>query len=144
MSQPQLQPLPQPRPQSQPEPEPQPAPQRTLNDRTFGFWVVICGLLAMILVALPAIFVFNTSSGDAAAVITAAGTVIGTLVGAFFGVHVGAAAGAQTTKQAETARQEAEAAKDSAFQKLATVAASIDPGSEAAKVAQAVMSDAIR
>ena len=127
------------------------APRRppVVNDRTFGFWVVIGGLIAMLVVALPAIFVFRTSSGDAAAVITAAGTVIGTLVGAFFGVHVGAAAGAQSTQQAETARheaetarQQAEAAKDSAYQKLSTVAAVIDPGSEAAKVAQELMGEA--
>ncbi|HVW43856.1 MAG TPA: hypothetical protein VHC18_21155 [Amycolatopsis sp.] len=128
----------------------EPQPQKMINDRTFGFWVVIGGLTAMLVVALPAIFVFRSSSGDAAAVITAAGTVIGTLVGAFFGVHVGAAAGAQGTKQAESARQEAEAArqqaeaaKDSAFQKLSTVAAVLDPGSEAAKVAQEVMAGPI-
>ncbi|HJQ48139.1 MAG TPA: hypothetical protein VJ870_17735 [Amycolatopsis sp.] len=124
----------------------QPQKQSKLNDKTVGFWVVIGGLIAMVCVALPAIFVFTNSAGDASGVITAAGTVIGTVVGAFFGVHVGAAAGAQGAQQAEsarqdaeTARQQAETAKDQVFQKLSTVAAVLDPNSEAGKMAQKVM-----
>lgn len=53
-----------------------------INEKSFGFWIVIVGLVVMLVISLVSVFRY-TSVGDASGAITAAGTVVGT----FFGVH---------------------------------------------------------
>ncbi|HET9646752.1 MAG TPA: hypothetical protein VFP34_00785 [Microlunatus sp.] len=64
----------------------------SVREKSFGFWIVIAGLGALVLISLVAIFKYSAVA-DASGVVTAAGTVIGTVVGTFFGVHAGSAAG---------------------------------------------------
>lgn len=124
----------------------------TLDETSYGFWIVIGGLLVLLAISLAAVFHY-AAVADAAGVVTAAGTVIGTVVGTFFGVHVGSMAGAAGSQhaergrqQAETARQQAEAArqhaeaiKDTVVGGLSKVAAAAEPGSPPAVAVQQVI-----
>lgn len=102
-----------------------------LNEKSYGFWIVITGLVVLFGVSLVAVIKY-ASIGDAAGIITAAGTVIGTVVGTFFGVHIGASAGAANVAQAETARSKAENVKDIVMGGLSRVATEATPGSTTA------------
>ena len=113
-----------------------------INEKSFGFWIVIAGLVVMLFMSLGSVFRY-TGVGDASGIITAAGTVVGTVVGTFFGVHAGAAAGTASARgadtarqQAETARQRAETVKDNIFGGLSKVAAAAEPGSDVATAVQ--------
>ena len=113
-----------------------------INEKSFGFWIVIAGLVVMLFISLVSVFRY-TSVGDASGAITAAGTVVGTVVGTFFGVHAGTAAGTASAQgadvarqQAETARQRAETVKDTVVGGLSKIAATADPGSDIATAVQ--------
>lgn len=112
------------------------------SEKSYGFWLVIVGLIVLLGISLAAVFRY-AGVADASSVITAAGTVIGTVVGTFFGVHVGSAAGAAGAQQAETgrqqaeaARQQAEAAKNTVMGGLSKIAAAATPGSPPAVAVQ--------
>lgn len=49
-----------------------------INEKSFGFWIVIAGLVVMLFISLVSVFRY-TSVGDASGAITAAGTVVGGL-----------------------------------------------------------------
>jgi hypothetical protein len=106
-----------------------------INEKSFGFCIVIAGLVVMLFISLVSVFRY-TSVGDASGIITAAGTVVGTVVGTFFGVHAGTAAGAASAQGADTARQRAEAVKDTVVGGLSKIAAATDPGSDVAMAVQ--------
>ena len=59
-------------------------------DPPYGFYIVLAGLSALVLIAVIAILRYGTAN-DVTTVTTSAGAVIGTVVGAFFGVSVGQA-----------------------------------------------------
>ena len=61
-----------------------------MTDKTYGFIVVILGLVFVLAVFVFAIFKFNSAS-DVTTTVTSVGGVIGTIVGAFFGLQLGAA-----------------------------------------------------
>ncbi|MGA9310040.1 MAG: hypothetical protein WBV74_06680 [Pseudonocardiaceae bacterium] len=114
----------------------------TIDEKSYGFWIVIGGLVVLLSISLAAVFRYGAVA-DASGPITAAGTVIGTVVGTFFGVHVGAAgaaAGARQSEaarqQSESARQQAEGVKDTVVGGLSTIAAAAEPGSAPAKAVQ--------
>ncbi|HET9654534.1 MAG TPA: hypothetical protein VFP72_04220 [Kineosporiaceae bacterium] len=107
----------------------------SVREKSFGFWIVIAGLGALVLISLVAIFKYSAVA-DASGVVTAAGTVIGTVVGTFFGVHAGSAAGNAGAARAESGRQRAEAVKDTVVTGLAKVAAAAEPGSPTALAIQ--------
>lgn len=113
-----------------------------LSEKSYGFWIVIVGLIVLLGISLAAVFRY-ADVAEASGVITAAGTVIGTVVGTFFGVHVGSAAGAASAQQAETGRQQAETArsqaenaKNTVIGGLSKVAAAATPGSPPAVAVQ--------
>ncbi len=120
-----------------------------LDERSYGFWIVIGGLVVLLGISLAAVIRY-AAVAEASGVITAAGTVIGTVVGTFFGVHVGSTAGAAGVQhaeagrqqaetgrqQAEAARERAEAVKDSVVGGLSRVAAAAEPGSPPAVAVQ--------
>ncbi|RZS34398.1 hypothetical protein EV193_109189 [Herbihabitans rhizosphaerae] len=99
-------------------------------DKSNGFWAVLAGLGALVVIVAIALLQFD-GAADVVSVTTAAGTVIGTVVGAFFGV----ATGQEGRKQAEEGRKEAEIAKEKAQLALVQVAAAAQPDSPAAKAA---------
>jgi len=114
----------------------------TIDDKSYGFWIVIGGLVVLMSISLAAVIRYGTVA-DASGPITAAGTVIGTVVGTFFGVHVGAAGAAAGAQQSETAREASEAArrqaegvKDTVVGGLSTIAAAAQPGSPPAVAVQ--------
>ncbi|HSR47576.1 MAG TPA: hypothetical protein VLL77_06255 [Anaerolineales bacterium] len=69
----------------------------------YGFWVVLAGILAVLIVFVAAA-VRWTEASDVATVVGSVTAVIGTLVGAFFGFQVGS----EGRAAAERARAEAE------------------------------------
>ncbi|MGH3440047.1 MAG: hypothetical protein ACREQ5_01320, partial [Candidatus Dormibacteria bacterium] len=85
----------------------------TIDEKSYGFWIVIGGLVVLLSISLAAVFRYGAVA-DASGPITAAGTVIGTVVGTFFGVHVGAAGAAAGARQSEAARQQSESARQQA------------------------------
>jgi hypothetical protein len=97
----------------------------SINEKTAGFWIVLAGLVALVILVVAAIIRYPHPN-EATGVITAVGTVLGTLVGAFFGVNAGAAG-----------RQKAEAIKDQAMAGLTQTAAQAEKGSKAAEAAAA-------
>jgi hypothetical protein len=112
------------------------------NEKSYGFWIVIVGLVVLLGISLAAVFRYPAVA-EASSVITAGGTVIGTVVGTFFGVHVGSVAGAASAQQAETGRQQAETArsqaedaKNTVIGGLSKVAAAATPGSPPAVAVQ--------
>src|SRR5262245_37870477 len=60
--------------------------ERLMTDKTYGFIVVILGLVFVLAVFVFAIFKFNSAS-DVTTTVTSVGGVIGTIVGAFFGLQ---------------------------------------------------------
>ena len=114
----------------------------TIDEKSYGFWIVIGGLVVLLSISLAAVFRYGAVA-DASGPITAAGTVIGTVVGTFFGVHVGAAGAAASAQrseavrqESETARRQAEGVKDAGVGGLSTIAAAAQPGSPPAVAVQ--------
>ena len=114
----------------------------TIDEKSYGFWIVIGGLVVLLSISLAAVFRYGAVA-DASGPITAAGTVIGTVVGTFFGVHVGAAGAAASAQrseavrqESETARRQAEGVKDAVVGGLSTIAAAAQPGSPPAVAVQ--------
>ena len=81
----------------------------------YGFWVVIVGFLLVGIIAVAAVWKWNTA-GDVTAIIGSVTGVVGTVVGAFFGVHVGSAG-----------KEKAEAARDQADDEAQTFAGLLSP-----------------
>jgi hypothetical protein len=82
----------------------------------YGFWVVVIGLVAVVMVFVVAVAKWNTA-GDVSAVVGSVTGVVGTIVGAFFGIQVGSAG----KEKAENERKKAE-------DKALKLASHLDPG----------------
>jgi len=74
----------------------------------YGFYVVLLGIVALVVIYVVAIWQWTTAS-DIAAVVGSAGGVIGTIVGAFFGVHIGAVGKERAEEQRDTANSKLQA-----------------------------------
>jgi hypothetical protein len=104
-------------------------------DPPYGFYIVLAGLSALVLIAVIAILRYRAAN-DVTSVTTSAGAVIGTVIGAFFGVSVGQAG----RKRAEHAKDQAQQLAIQSTNALVKVAAQAPPDSEAAKAAVAAVS----
>jgi len=71
---------------------------------TYGFRVVVIGLLMIAGAFVAAVLIWKHSAADVTTVMGSITGVVGTVVGAFFGVHVGS----EGKEKAEQARQTAE------------------------------------
>lgn len=104
-------------------------------DRPYGFYIVLAGLSALVVIVIIAILRYRTAN-DVTSVTTSAGAVIGTVVGAFFGLSVGQAG----RKRAEQGKDQAQQQAIQSAKALVRVAAQAPPDSEAAKEAVAAVS----
>ncbi len=88
----------------------------------YGFWVVICGFVVVVLVLGLAMRNW-TDAKDVIAVTGAVGGIVGSLAGAFFGVQVGSVG----REKAEAERQQAQSQLQDAQTMARNLAALLSP-----------------
>lgn len=91
------------------------------NDREYGLYAVVAGLLVLVGLDIAALVVLSHNINGAVAVIGAISAPVVAMVSAYFGIKAGGRSGSASAAAAERARQEA----DHSRQQAETVAASL-------------------
>lgn len=91
------------------------------NEREYGLYAVVAGLLVLVGLDIAALVVLSHNINGAVAVIGAISAPVVAMVSAYFGIKAGGRSGSASAAAAERARQEA----DHSRQQAETVAASL-------------------